>query len=354
MAPIVHVQGLTKRFRVKRKAPGLAASVRSLVRPEYRVVDAVDGIDFEIEAGEMLAFIGPNGAGKSTTIKLITGILHPDAGAIDVLGLDPHRNRRQLAYRIGTVFGQKSQLWFHLPPSDSFNLLGTIYDLSPAETRRRTGFLSEVFEIGEFMDQPVRKLSLGQRIRCEIAASMIHSPRILFLDEPSIGLDVVVKQRIRDLIGRLNREDGVTIFLTSHDAGDIEKICRRAMVINHGRIVWDGTVNEMKYSLLNKRVLHVKMDGPASIDLPGVTVLKRKEYSLKIEVDLAVAATEDVIASLMRQSGIQDITISSTPVEEVITHIYERTAGAPAGEVPRAGTGTATPAGGPPPGGAAP
>lgn len=327
MSAVVAVEDLTKSFRVKAKQSGLAGSVRSLFRPQHRVVEAVRGVSFEIEAGEVVAFIGPNGAGKSTTIKLITGILFPDSGRATVLGLDPHQNRRRLAYSIGTVFGQKSQLWFHLPPSDSFFLLGTIYDLSPQETRRRIAFLAEVFEIANLMDQPVRKLSLGQRIRCEMAASMIHRPKILFLDEPSIGLDVVVKQRIRDLIGRINREEGVTIFLTSHDAGDIEKICRRAMVINHGDIVWDGTVKEMKYSLLNKRIVDVKMHGPAVIDLPGARVLKQKEYSLKIEVDLAQANTEDVISALMRQSSIADITISSTPMEEVISHIYAQTGG---------------------------
>jgi ABC-2 type transport system ATP-binding protein len=329
MSAVVELKDLTKSFRVRTKQPGLGASIRSLFRPEYRTVEAVRGISFAIEEGEVVAFIGPNGAGKSTTIKLITGILYPDAGEVRVLGLNPHRERRQLAYSIGTVFGQKSQLWFHLPPADSFSLLGTIYDLSPAETRKRVDFLSEVFEITDLMDQPVRKLSLGQRIRCEMAASLIHSPRILFLDEPSIGLDVVVKQRIRDLIGRINQEEGVTIFLTSHDAGDIEKICRRAMVINHGDIVWDGTVKEMKYALLNKRVVDVKMDGPAAVDLPGVRVLKQKAYSLKIEVDLATGSTEDVIAALMRQSSIVDITISSTPMEEVISHIYGQTGAAP-------------------------
>ena len=321
---VVKSTGLTKHFRSKVKPEGLAASVKSLFRPRYKTVEAVRGIDLHVEPGEVLAFIGPNGAGKSTTIKMMTGILHPDAGQIEVLGLNPHKKRTVLARRVGTVFGQKSQLWFHLPPADSFHLLGTIYDMGRAEAQKRIDYLTEVFELAGFIDQPVRKLSLGQRIRCEIAASLIHSPEILFLDEPSIGLDVVVKQRIRDLIARINQEDGVTIFLTSHDAGDIEKICRRAMVINHGQIVWDGSVKEMKYELLNRRVVEVKMDGPAQIRMSGVEVVKQKEYSMKIEVDLNVRRTEDVIAELMKQSGIQDITISSTPMEEVIAHIYGR------------------------------
>ena len=327
MDTVIRVDNLTKRFRTRVKQNGLAASLRSLVRPEYRDVEAVSGIDFEVRKGEVVAFIGPNGAGKSTTIKLITGILYPDDGGINVLGLDPHRQRRRLAYRIGTVFGQKSQLWFHLPPIDSFHLLGTIYDIPRPETLKRIDYLKEVFDLGEFISTPVRRLSLGQRIRCEIAGSLIHEPDILFLDEPSIGLDVVVKKRIRDLIRRINEERQVTIFLTSHDAGDIEKLCRRAMVISNGRIVWDGSVNEMKYTLLNHRILSVRMDGPAEVTVPGARVVKRKEYGMKIEVDLGQTRTEDVIAELMKQSSIEDITISSTPMEDVITHIYQ-TAGA--------------------------
>ena len=334
MSAVVEVRGLTKRFRTKVKQDGLGASIRSLFRPEMRTVEAVTGIDFRIERGELLAFIGPNGAGKSTTIKLITGILYPDAGSVEVLGLNPHRKRRELSYRIGTVFGQKSQLWFHLPPIDSFHLLGTIYDLTRTQTRKRIDYLTEVFELSEFIDQPVRKLSLGQRIRCEMAGSLIHEPEILFLDEPSIGLDVVVKQRIRDLIARINADQNVTVFLTSHDAGDIEKICRRAMVINHGAIVWDGTVKNMKYSLLNRRVLAVRMDGPAEIDIEGATAVKKKEYSMKIEVDLTKTRAEAVIASLMKQSSIQDITISAVPMEEVITHIYETAGVRPTGVRP--------------------
>ncbi|MFP4550651.1 MAG: ATP-binding cassette domain-containing protein [Spirochaetales bacterium] len=322
----VEINGLTKSFRLKTKGAGLAANIKGLVRPSFRTVDAVRGISFSVDQGDVVAFIGPNGAGKSTTIKLMTGILHPDSGSVTVLGFDPHRQRKQLAYQIGTVFGQKSQLWFHLPPADSFNLLGSIYDLSRREVEERTAYLTDVFQIAELMDQPVRKLSLGQRIRCEIAASLLHRPRILLLDEPSIGLDVVVKQRIRDLISKINQEEGVTIFLTSHDAGDIEKICRRAMVINHGTIVWDGSVKEMKYTLLNKRVLAIKTDAPVIIDLPGVTVLKQKPYSIKLELDPQTTSTEAVIAAVMRQAGIQDITIASTPMEEVISHIYGSTA----------------------------
>ena len=219
--------------------------------------------------GEAIAFIGPNGAGKSTTIKLLTGILQRDTGTVSVLGLDPQRQRRRLAYRIGTVFGQKSQLWFHLPPLDTFKLLADIYDLEPRQARERIAFLTEVFGIGRHLATPVRKLSLGERIRCEIAASLIHDPELLLLDEPTIGLDVVIRQRIRDLIARVNRERGVTVFLTSHDTGDMEQVCRRAIVINQGRIVWDGAVDELKRSVLATKILDLKLARPAGARAAG-------------------------------------------------------------------------------------
>jgi ABC-2 type transport system ATP-binding protein len=286
------------------------------------VVHAVDGVTFQVERGEVLAFIGPNGAGKSTTIKCMTGILYPTSGSITVLGMDPHRRRTALAYRIGTVFGQKSQLWFHLPPLDSLILLGDIYEIGRREARRRIDFLTETFEIGPYLRTPVRKLSLGERIRCEIAASLLHEPEILFLDEPTIGLDVVVRQTIRDLIRRINEEKKTTIFLTSHDAGDIEKICRRVIVINNGRIVWDDTVKTMKYSFLRKKVIDLKLDAPLELAVPGVKVLKSKGYTAKLEVDLDAVALEEVIARIMRENRVQDITISNPPMEQIIALIY--------------------------------
>lgn len=334
---VIGVEGLSKSFRIRTQGTGGRGNGetadgpvgnrrvgRGRRRKIIETVDAVKEIDFSVERGDILAFIGPNGAGKSTTIKLITGILYPDTGRVSVLGMDPHKERRRLAYRIGTVFGQKSQLWYHLPPLDSFRLLAGIYDVPTRKAEERIEELNATFELDEYLNRPVRKLSLGQRIRCEIAASLIHEPEILFLDEPSIGLDVVVKQRIRDLILDVNRRLGTTIFLTSHDAGDIEKICRRAIVINHGRIAWEGTINEMKYSLLRKRIISVKTDGVVDLDLPGVTVLKQKAYSAKLEVDTDTISLETVIQELMRGRSIQDIAISGTPMEEVIAMIYGR------------------------------
>lgn len=323
MEEIIRVEGLNKSFRTKDRVEGFGNNLKSLFKPEYSTEKAVDNISFRVNKGDMLGFIGPNGAGKSTTIKLITGILYPDSGSISVLGMNPHRDRKKLAYEIGTVFGQKSQLWFHLPPIDSFKLLGSIYDLSTPQTEKRVKFLTDVFEIGDFINRPVRKLSLGQRIRCEIVASLLHSPSILFLDEPSIGLDVVVKKRIRDLILRMNEEEKITVFLTSHDAGDIEKICKRVMVVNNGKIVWNNTVKEMKYSLLNTRIMDLKIDSPINIDMEGVTLLKNREYRAKLEIDLKITTVENVLHTVLANHSIQDMTIKNPPLEDVITHIYK-------------------------------
>jgi len=223
MSSIV-VRNLQKTFQTKRKTAGLGGSIRALFRPEYSAVEAVRSLSFEMEAGELLGFIGPNGAGKSTTIKILTGILYPSGGEASVLGFVPWRERQKLAYHIGTVFGQRPQLWYHLPAIDTFILFGKIYDLEDREVKRRIGFLTEAFEIGDLLETPVRKLSLGQRMRCEVAASLLHRPKLLLLDEPSIGLDVVAKQHIRDAIRRMSQEENVGVLLTSHDAGDLEAL----------------------------------------------------------------------------------------------------------------------------------
>ncbi len=249
----IRVENLSKTFRVRKKEKGMAGSFKAVLHPQTEEIRAVDGVSFAVEEGEMLAFIGPNGAGKSTTIKMLTGILYPDGGRIEVLGVDPTKKRRQLAYLIGTVFGQKEQLWTHLTPYDNFRFSGAVYDLSERETEERIEELSERFELGGFINTPVRNLSLGQRIRCEIVASLIHKPKVLFLDEPTIGLDPVVKENIRLLIMQMNREEHTTIFLTSHDVGDIEKLCRRIIIVNAGQIVLDDSVEHLKRRYPDKR-----------------------------------------------------------------------------------------------------
>ncbi len=322
---IIEVNGLTKQFQLKEKDPGLAGSLRSLYAPRYRSVAAVKGVSFSVEQGETLAFIGPNGAGKSTTIKMLTGILYPSSGSATVLGLVPWEQRQRLAYEIGSVFGQRSQLWYHLPPQDTFTLLSRIYDLDEAVYRRRLGELIELFDLTELLKVPVRKMSLGQRMRCEIAASLLHGPKVIFLDEPTIGLDVVAKQKIRDLIRHLNREEGITVFLTSHDTGDIEQLCRRVMVINHGEVISDGSVNDLKYHYLQKKIIGMRLETTIKeFDMPGVEVLKHKDVGLKLRVDTSLTAIDSVLIELMKQTRILDITINDPPLDEIITAIYQQ------------------------------
>ncbi len=319
---IIKVNNLCKTFKVKTKEPGLGGSVKSIFAPSYREIQAVKDISFQVEKGEILAFIGPNGAGKSTTIKMMTGILYPSSGEIEVLGMNPAKERKNLSYKIGTVFGQKSQLWFHLPPLDSFNLLGNIYEMDSAKLKKRIDMLKEVFEIGDLMDVPVRKLSLGQRIRCEIAASILHQPDIIFLDEPTIGLDVVVKQKIRELILQLNKEEKTTIFLTSHDAGDIEQLCKRAIIINHGEVVLNEKIKSLKYDYLNKKVIHIKYNEMVNTDHCNLDVIKNKGNAIKVQVDTSKEDIEEVLTKLIKCGKVNDITISEPPLEEIISLIY--------------------------------
>ena len=321
---IIEVKDLSKTFKVKLKEKGLKGSVKSIVRPDYKVVNAVNDISFSINEGEVIAFIGPNGAGKSTTIKMITGILYPDSGSINVLGIDPQKDRKKLAYKIGTVFGQKEQLWTHLTPYDNFKFFGAIYDMANDDVEKRITELTDLFDLSGFINIPVRNLSLGQRIRCEIVASLIHNPKILFLDEPTIGLDPVVKDSIRSLIKKMNKELHTTIFLTSHDISDIEKLCKRVIIINDGRIVLDDSMTNLKYHYLNKKVIEAKLEKSAELTgLKGVSILKKKGNGLSIEVDITQTSVPRVIKAL-KLENIQDINISNTPLETIIKDIYRK------------------------------
>lgn len=324
MSAIV-VEGLHKTFRSKRKAAGLQGSLRSLWRPEWQTIEAVRALSFCMEAGELLGFIGPNGAGKSTTIKMLTGILHPTGGRASVLGLEPWSQRQQLAYRIGSVFGQRPQLWYHLPALDTFYLFGKIYELDDKTVRQRIGLLVEAFELQDLLETPVRKLSLGQRMRCEVAASLLHKPRLILLDEPSIGLDVVAKARIRETIKRMNELEQVGVLLTSHDAGDIEALCKRVIIVNHGQIVYQDKVSVLKRSYLTSKQVDVRYARPIASDfqIHGTETLKAGEYGLKLRFDTRATPVEQVIQRLAGAGELVDVTISDPSLEEVIRTIYE-------------------------------
>jgi ABC-2 type transport system ATP-binding protein len=319
----IEVKNLSKTFKVKIKDKGLKGSLKAIFKPKYNNKKAVNNISFSVERGEVLAFIGPNGAGKSTTIKMLTGILYPTSGEISIMGINPQKERKRLAYEIGTVFGQKEQLWIHLTPYDNFKFFGAIYDIPEAVVEKRIDEYKSIFELDEFINTPVRGLSLGQRMICEIVASLIHEPDILFLDEPTIGLDPVIKEKIRVFIKRLNKEKKTTIFLTSHDVGDIEKLCKRVIIVNDGKIVLDDTMENLKYHYLDKKIVEAKMNTKVNLDeIDGITILKDKDYNLKLEVDLSKKSITDAI-KLLDPDHILDINISNVPLETIISSIYK-------------------------------
>lgn len=323
--PAIEVTNIRKTFRTKRKSAGMSGSIRALVKPQYSSVEAVRGLTFQMEPGELLGFIGPNGAGKSTTIKMLTGILHPSGGEAEVLGFVPWKERQKLAYHIGTVFGQRPQLWYHLPAIDTFTLFGKIFEMDDRDTQMRIAQLAEAFEISDLLETPVRKLSLGQRMRCEVAASLLHRPKLLLLDEPSIGLDVVAKQHIRDAIREMARLENVGVLLTSHDAGDLEALCRRVIVINHGQIVYEDKVSNLKRKFLTSKLVEVRYaeEVPANFSLDGVEILKVGHYGVKLRFDTHKTQVEKVLSHLTNAGSVVDITISDPPLEDVIAKIYQ-------------------------------
>lgn len=323
-SPAISVRGLCKQFRLREQPAGRFGTLRGLFNPTTREVKALDQLDLHIERGERVAFIGPNGAGKSTTIKLLSGILYPSSGSAEVLGLVPWKQRRQLAFQIGTVFGQRSQLWYHLPATDTFALLAKVYELDRALFAKRCDMLVQAFGLAEFLHRPVRSLSLGQRMRCEIAASLLHQPAVLFLDEPTIGLDVTAKAALREHIRDLAREEGTTLLLTSHDTGDIERVCDRVVVINHGRVILDQPVSTLRANWIKrKRVTLKTAEESISIDLPGVEIMEQSPFTTIVECSTDITPVEAVVASAMGQSRLRDLTVEDPPMEEIVQAIYD-------------------------------
>ncbi|MGI8809829.1 MAG: ABC transporter ATP-binding protein [Acidimicrobiales bacterium] len=294
-------------------------------RNSRRHVEAVSDLTFSVDAGERVAYIGPNGAGKSTSIKILTGILHPTRGEATVLGVVPWTDRRRLAARIGTLFGQRSLLWFELTPRQSYRMLAAIYGLDRNREQARVADLAELLDACDLFDQPVRSLSLGQRMRCELAACMLHEPEILFLDEPTIGLDLLAKQRFRELLVRLNAERGTTIFLTSHDVADIEHVAQRALVINHGSVIYDNEVVSMRRALLSTKLVEVGLSRPTDMpSIDGVSVLEHGATAVKLVVDTATTSIRRVLDDLLDALPVADISVVDPPLEQVIAAIYAR------------------------------
>lgn len=325
MQTVIHVKDLSKSFSVKEPSHGILGAMKALFCTKTKSLPAIQDICFQIAKGERVAFIGPNGAGKSTTIKMLTGILYPTSGTLEVLGMTPWKNRRSLGYQIGTVFGQRTQLWYHLPASDTFDLLSKIYEIDPITYRKQSKELIEAFEIGDFLHRPVRQLSLGQRMRCEIVASLLHNPKILFLDEPTIGLDIQAKLKIRSLLNKLSYEHGTTLFLTSHDTADIEQVCDRVIILDQGKIIQDCSLKELKRNYVKTKVLNLVTETETLfLDLPGVKTLQNEKYHFVCEVDLTLTPIDKVIQKAISLTSLKDVTIEDPSMEEIIRHVYRR------------------------------
>lgn len=312
---LIELDGIEKTFMQRVK--------RGRVRRERRVVRAVDGVSFEIEAGSLVGYVGPNGAGKSTTVKMLTGILVPSAGRIAVAGLNPTRQRIQLARRIGVVFGQRVQLWWDLPLRDSFELLRYIYRVPFERWRANLDTFTELLELGPFLETPVRQLSLGQRMRGELTAAMLHDPEILFLDEPTIGLDIVAKARVREFLATVNRERGVTVLLTTHDLSDIERLCRRLLIIDHGRVIYDGGLGALIERYGEERTLIVDLEEPAApLEVPGARVVRvegPRQWLRFRRHDVSAAQLTSAVAA---QAPLIDLAIDEPDIEDVVRRIY--------------------------------
>jgi ABC-2 type transport system ATP-binding protein len=322
MAQIL-VEGLSKSYRVSERQSGAWGAVKGLFRRQVRIVEALKGISFELERGELLGFIGPNGAGKSTTIKVLSGILEPSSGRCEVDGLTPWRNRMRHVARIGVVFGQRTQLWWDLPVIDGFELLRDIYAVPDSEYRRTRDTMVGLMRLEKLLDQPVRQLSLGQRMRCEIAATMLHRPSILFLDEPTIGLDAPSKLAVREFVKTLNREQHVTVILTTHDMHDIEALAERVIVIGNGVILADTSFESLRTEVLTERRLSIDFVGEApALSIPGVAVCSREGNSLELSFDPRAVAVPQLIGRISAEYELADIRLEQPRIEEVIAHFY--------------------------------
>ena len=322
--PIITVEDLSKNFKVHKRRKGFWGSVSSTISRQYDIIKAVEDVNFSLERGELVGYIGANGAGKSTTIKMLTGILVPTSGHIDVMNLTPYLHRKENARRIGVVFGQRTQLWWDLPVIDSFELLKHIYEIPENRYKQNLEFFSELLQLHPFLSTPVRKLSLGQRMRCDLTAALLHNPEILYLDEPTIGLDVVAKEQVRQFLKQINAERQVTVILTTHDLNDVEQVCGRLIIIDSGRIIYDGGIDALKKKYGKTRMLIVDLAQPYSdIQLENANLIRREENRIWLAFDRDTLPASEVIARLAARYEIQDLTISEPEIEEIVRRIYK-------------------------------
>lgn len=331
---MIKVENLSKEFKSNKKYPGFKGAIKSFFSREYIIKKAVDNISFEIEDGEIVGYIGANGAGKSTTIKMMTGILSPSSGTISINGLIPYEDREKNAKDIGVVFGQRTQLWWDLPLSETFSLLKDIYDVNDKDYKERMEFLNEVLEINEFILSPVRTLSLGQRMRADLAAALLHNPKIIYLDEPTIGLDVVVKEKVRSAIKEINKKYGTTVILTTHDLNDIEELCNRIIIIDNGIKIYDGSLSDIKgsYGYITTIEVQVKsLKGNENFDINNEMNISKENLEMKVLENKIIVRFNrnftnqaEIISKIISKFDILDFSIIETSIEEIIKKIYRK------------------------------
>lgn len=320
---MIELRHIQKTFRVSRRSAGLSQAVKSLFRREYETIHALQDVSFTIRDGEMVGYIGPNGAGKSSTIKIMSGVLTPDGGECVINGRVPWKERTAHVREIGVVFGQRSQLWWDVPVIDSFELIRDIYRVDDHAYRKTLSRLTELLQIGEIVKTPARQLSLGQRMRCEIAASLLHNPKILFLDEPTIGLDAVSKLAVRDFIRAINRENGTTVILTTHDMQDIEALTERILLIGKGRILLDGSLSELKARNSSRKTLTVAYEGGALPSCEEMTVKEDKEGRAVLSVDTRALSVSEAISRISAAVGVKDISVTGENIDELVVSLYQ-------------------------------
>ena len=321
--PQIRLESVSKRYVIAEREPGFSGALRGLVKRKTRIIQAVDDISFSLEPGELAGYIGPNGAGKSTTIKLMSGILCPDAGMIEVMGRTPWKQRREHVAHIGVVFGQKSQLWWDTPAIDSFELLRDIYRVPESDYKRRLSELTERLDAGNLLRTPVRQMSLGQRMKCELIASLLHGPEILFLDEPTIGLDAVTRIAVREFLTELNRREGVTMILTTHDMDDIEALCSRVLVIGHGKLLFDGGMDALRNTYAPNRLLKIRLGAQMEAGpIEGAESVKQTGLDVVIAFRPEKISAEKMISQAAERMPIADLTVESTDVEQMIADMY--------------------------------
>ena len=321
---LIEVQNLVKEFHVTPKKPGVRGAVAGLFRPEKKLVRAVDDISFSIEKGEIVGYLGPNGAGKSTTVKMLSGILHPTSGSVQINGISPHTQRKKVVAQLGVVFGQRTQLYWDLRLGESFELIKKIYRVDDQTYRENMKTMNEVLQIEEIMKTPVRQLSLGQRMRGDLAAAMLHSPSILFLDEPTIGLDIEAKHAIRDFIKDINEKYGTTIILTTHDLDDVEELCKRLIIINHGQVIEDGPLDSLMKKMATYRVLKIEVEElPDTLFHPVASVMKIEGNQIFLRFEKEAISASQLIADMSSQWKIRDLTLIEPDIEDVIREVYK-------------------------------